>query len=499
MRSAAALLSIILLAPVSGCDASTDSRESEITSALVRVDEPQIRQRPQLVAGKYTRMALSPFDFYRGSLPIFRHDMHSGTSPVPRSRFALDVPLVPSIGDPHPENFGVLRASDGSMAIEPNDFDSADRAPFLWDVRRLTAGMALAAMLANEDSPDARARTAAERFAVARSAAEGYREAIDLVIAGRPPGRHTPDANTSAILTEAFTRSERDQARRRELLDFTVLDPNTNTRRLKRGVLDPTDTQNVYAELDARVAKSLPDAIARYRDSLVVKPPADDLRVLDAVREHGSGVASWPRVRVIVLVRGPSEDPADDRLLEVKELGDSLIAGLYPPGLYADSVTERITGTSRRAWARPDGEAFWGVTSWLGLPCQVRLESEGQKNVRLSRMVGALGTAAALRDLGFALGKIVGRVHTSGADGAENARAIRGAIDRDREGFLDEQANAAVAYAETVLSDHQAFVHALRTRGLRLGVPFDAIDLPRDDFAAALGTPPPPPPLPATP
>ncbi len=480
-------------------DSGPDAREDEIAAVLADADEPVIRARPALAAGKYALMASAPLDFMRGSLPLYRHDAREGTALLSVSRFALEVPLVPSIGDPHFENFGVLRASDATLGLEPNDFDGADDAPYLFDVRRLASSMALAALTANADDPAARTQTAGQARAIARATVVGYRTAIEHAAAGMPPERVTPTSPgaDNAIVADVFRRSDRDEAARAELGTLTTL--TGTTRRLIRGVIDPTDPQNLFADLPPAAYAALPEAIDAWRRTLVTPIPAEQLVLLDAVRELGSGVSSWPRVRVVILVRGPSDDPADDRILELKELADSGIAGLYPPGVHHDDVRLRVLETSRSAWWRPDAEPRWGVTTWLGLPAQIRAETEGQKNVRLSRMVGGRGTPAALTGLGTILGGIIGRVHSSGMDGARNAQAVYGRIVIDPEGFADEQADVAVAYAQQIVDDTVRFHRALDRRGFALGVPVEPADAPRPDFAAVLGTPPPPAPLPALP
>jgi Uncharacterized protein conserved in bacteria (DUF2252) len=485
------------VAVVVACDASSeDAREDEVVAVLAQADEPIIRARRALAAGKVARMASSPLDFMRGSLALYRHDARAGTSHLSVSRFAMDVPLVPSIGDPHVENFGTLRASDGTLALEPNDFDAADRAPYLWDVRRLASSMALAALVANADDPVARTRAAEQARAIARATALGYRAAIERAGGGAVPERVIPagPGADNAILRDVFSRSERDEAIRRELGTLTIL--SGASRRLVRGAVDPTDAQNVFVDVPATAYAALPVAIETWRRSLVVPLPAGEVVLLDAVRELGSGVSSWPRIRLVLLVRGPSDDPGDDRLLELKELADSGIAGLYPPGVHHDDIGLRVLETSRSAWARPDAEARWGISTWLGMPVQLRAETEGQKNVRLSRMVGERGTPEALAGLGSILGGIVGRIHVSGPDGVTNARAVYARIAIDPEGFLDEQADVSFAYAQQTLADQLRFRHALDRVGLGLGIPLDATDAPRPDFAALLGTPPPPAPLP---
>jgi len=487
------VLVLLLGVSIACADPPLDPREDEVTAVLAQADEPLIRGRRALTAGKYARMASSPLDFMRGALPLYRHDARAGTSQVSVSRFALDVPLVPSIGDPHFENFGALRAPDGTLGLEPNDFDAADRAPYLWDVRRLAASMALAALVANPDDAAARTRASEQARAIARATVLGYRSAIERAGTGAPPERVTVTSAgaDNPLLRDVFGRSERDEAARRELTTLTTL--HGTSRRLLRGGIDPADAQSVFADLPAAAYAGLPAAIEAWRQTLVVPVPAEELVLLDAVRELGSGVSSWPRVRVVLLVRGPTDESADDRLLELKEIADSGIAGLYPPGVHHDNVGLRILETSRSSWARPDAEPRWGVTTWIGMRCQIRSETEGQKNVRLSRMTGARGTPEALAAMGGVLGGIVGRVHTSGKDGLTNAQAVYARIAQDPEGFLEEQSDAALSGAQQMIADQLRFRHALGRFGLGLGIPFDAADAPRADFAAVLGVPPPPP------
>ena len=496
MRSSALGLTLCVALLASCGGASDDAREDEITGVMAEADEPVIRARRELAAGKYVRMVLSPIEFLRGSLPIYRHDSRAGTSLESVSDFAMDLPLVPSIGDPHIENFGALRASDDSLALEPNDFDAADQAPYLWDVRRLATSMVIAASTSNPDDPAARALATAAARDIAHATVLAYRDGVASAAAGMPLGRFTeasPGAD-SPVIADVFSRSDRDEATRAELPEFTTVLPD-GTRHFMRGGVDPTDNQSVLDDLPPAAYAALPAAIETWRQSLLVAIPPAEVTLLDAVREMGAGVSSWPRVRVLLLVRGPTDDPGDDRLLELKELTDSGIAGLYPPGIYADDVGQRILHTTRQAWGRPDGEWRWGVTTWVGLPCQIKTETEGAKNVRVSRLTDDLGTPAAISALGTALGTIVARIHTSGPDGLTNAKAIYARINIDPDRFVDEQTNAAFDYAQTTLSDAVRFRRALLRRGLALGIPFDPSDAPKPDLAALFGTPPPVPTL----
>jgi len=163
-------------------DGIEDPRAAQVVNVMAAADEPIIRARPRLAAGKYVKMAGGPYDFFRGTVPLYRSDLRTGATRYAASRFALDVPLVPSLGDPHPENFGILRAADGTPALEPNDFDASDREPYLWDVRRLAAGMALAAVVAKLGEVDAKALPAP-----AATAAAPFADVLARVLRTRPP------------------------------------------------------------------------------------------------------------------------------------------------------------------------------------------------------------------------------------------------------------------------------------------------------------------------
>lgn len=482
------LASLGLLSCLACSESADDAREAEIASTLARADQSVIRSRPQLARGKYGTMRATLHGYHRGSLAVFRHDFEGMTEGLGTSRFALDGPLVLGVGDPHFENFGVLVAADGSLAVEPNDFDSADRVPYLWDVRRLAVGMALAAEVSNPNAPAIRDAVVAEELRIARAVAEGYVEAIDELAGGAPRQRFgAPQANP--ILADALERSAGDLEEREELSKLTVVE--NGRRSLLRGAPDPAEPTEVLTDLPELVTGKLAAALRDYRATLLAAPPAEYFTILDAVRVFGRGVASLPRVRVFILVRGPSDDVADDVILEARETADSGTAGWYPPGEYYDTIGDRILVTSRGAWARPDAAPLWGVSSLLGLTLQIRWETEGQKTLRVRRLEGNLGSADVLAELAHALGRLVARVHATPLDDEpEPAKRIQSMFAEDRAGFSDEQAEVAVRYAARVKADAVLFARALDHLGPTLGVPSSAEDAPSADLAALYGTPP---------
>jgi uncharacterized protein (DUF2252 family) len=491
MKRLAALPLVMLFA----CDAGlTDARQTEVANVLEQADEAFILARPALVAGKYVLMSepQPAISFYRGTLPLYMHDWQEGKGGLVASAFELEAPLVPSIGDPHPENFGTLLAPDGTVSVEFDDFDTADRAPYLFDLRRFLAGIVLAAHFSNAGDSSATAAAVSAAWSIARAGAEGYAEGMQGAAAGHlPPRVVSPTGN--AALDALLAKGEEGAKNRDELTTDTV--QSSSGRRLVRGVLDPDDSQNVWSDLPDFAIAALQAAIDDYRTTLIAPPPAAYFTVLDAVREFGAGVASWPKLRAIVLLRGPTDDASDDVLVEMKEITDSGIAGLYPPGVYTDDVQQRDIQLSRAAWSRPDADPLWGASTWEGFPVQVRREAASNVGLKVDDLTGALGTVPVLTDLARRLGMILARVHAGTlSDQPSAAPVIWARISPNLDGFEDEQATAGVAYAEQSMSDFPRFQAALQTLGTSLGLPPDPGDAPLPDEAALLGVPATPPP-----
>jgi uncharacterized protein (DUF2252 family) len=89
---------------------------------------------PHLVTLKYERMLESPFGYFRGAVPVMAADL--GTLP--------NTGIVNQIcGDAHVRNLGAFAAPDGRLVFDINDFDETVRAPFEWDLKRLSTSLVL--------------------------------------------------------------------------------------------------------------------------------------------------------------------------------------------------------------------------------------------------------------------------------------------------------------------------------------------------------------------
>ncbi len=117
-----------------------------------------------LVPIRMARMAVSPFTFLRGAAAVMANDLGSGP----------DTGLIAQLcGDAHLSNFGLYGTPERNLVFDVNDFDETLPGPFEWDVKRLVASVAVAAL--GNGCSDEDAASAAE------ATARGYREAIEAL------------------------------------------------------------------------------------------------------------------------------------------------------------------------------------------------------------------------------------------------------------------------------------------------------------------------------
>lgn len=451
---------LVLICLTAACAPGLDTREVELVGVLARADDIALRSRPQLVEGKYARMASTLYSYYRGNLAVFRHDWENGRL----SAEALPAAMTPvwGLGDPHPENFGILLAADGSPGFEPNDFDAADRVPAIFDLRRLTLGLVLGAKEVDADPTG-----------VVQAAVRAYATTLSAHRDGQGLGR--VEAPTSPILNDLFNRSIRDANSRAELAALVTADaPN-----FRLGILDPDEPTQHLAPLPAELHAGLQALVHAEKGA------SPEWELLDAARMFGSGVSSWPRVRVLLLLEGPTAERGDELVLELKELSESPLAGWYRPALPAVDLPRRITEALRRAWSRPDADPHWFTTAWLGVPVQLRTESEGQKNTRVSRWEGARGTPEALAGFAATAASVLARVHAQTSP--EATKRLADAFEANLDAVAEVEARFARREAEAVERDWQLFQGALNRLGPRLGMHIDPRDLPTGMAALIFG------------
>src|SRR3984893_8632747 len=91
---------------------------------------------PELVPIRHHRMAVSPWNYYRGAAAVMAADLAS----QPDS--GLTVQLG---GDAHVLNFGLWATPERNLAFDLRDFDETLPGPFEWDVKRFATSLVVAA------------------------------------------------------------------------------------------------------------------------------------------------------------------------------------------------------------------------------------------------------------------------------------------------------------------------------------------------------------------
>jgi len=115
--------------------------------ALALIEDSDKDRMEKLLPVRFTRMAESPFAFFRGSAIVQAHDLQGTPSA------GLHVQCC---GDCHLMNFGGFATPERALVFDINDFDETLPGPFEWDVKRLTTSCALAARWLGLDADDAR-------------------------------------------------------------------------------------------------------------------------------------------------------------------------------------------------------------------------------------------------------------------------------------------------------------------------------------------------------
>ena len=447
----------------------------------------------ELLAGKYAKMSADPFDFMRGTSALFYADL-SRPAPDREATQFLTVPDAGSIllaGDPHPENFGAGlpgeepafgQAPDLAVGIEIDDLDGSAFGPYLLDVRRGSLGVALlASALEGCDADCVSAAVAAfagayvgEIEALSAAANGSVSSAVSSAVCTDDDGRMVADlcaasASDGALgdVLASYTTGASGASGARSLIRDEQLDD------AGKGLLALTPDE------DAQLSRLLSSWRSR---------PAD-FRELDRARRFGSGVASFPAVRYVVLWdhgadggtdsgtdSGP-ETGDDDHLVSIREVIDPP----NPPGRSAtvpvlfDSNAARIEQVAWLLWSRPDadprmaglsdGASTFKVTTWSGY-----FQGFNHSDIVEGWADGSY-EAGDLLGLAARNGRTLADSHARGltSEGRPSLAAISDDLGDDGDRFVAERVSNATTDLARSEADFQTFQRALDDFGPLLG------------------------------
>ncbi|MFF7178503.1 DUF2252 family protein [Streptomyces sp. NPDC008121] len=398
---------------------------SQRPDPLAVLQRQSVDRVAELVPLRYGRMAATPFAFLRGAAGVMAADLAA------QPHTGLTVQLC---GDAHLLNFGVYASPERALLFDVNDFDETLPGPFEWDVKRLAASVAVAA-LQNGATRAKAARaalvaTAAYRTSLRRLAGLGelavWYERIDadalvpLVRRGRTRfesglarARHRTSLQALARLTE------RDENGRRRFVDAPPL--------LHRAPdLDRVGLGKVFSDYRSSLSEERRVLLDRYR-------------FVDAARKV-VGVGSVGTRCFVLLLEGRDED--DPLVLQVKEARRSLLEEYLTPSTYAHQG-RRVVAGQRLTQAASD--IFLG---WMTGPEQRHFYWRQLRDTKGSAEVESMSPSL-LREYAALCGRALARAHARSGDRVAIAAYLGGSDVFDR-----AIADFALRYAAQNADDH---------------------------------------------
>jgi uncharacterized protein (DUF2252 family) len=396
---------------------------------------------PQLLSLRHQRMALSPWNYYRGAAAVMAADLAA----QPNS--GLQVQLG---GDAHVLNFGLWASPERNLTFDLRDFDETLPGPFEWDVKRLAASLVVAARHVG--------LTATRTDAAVQAAANAY--GVRMRRYTRMPELDIwYDAMRVDKLIDFFQPEDQGQV--------SAFIEKRKQRRTSRGALARL---TVMAEGRPRITEDPPlrvrlgdeeqndlldQLFSEYRLTLQEDRRAlfDRFTEVDAVRQV-VGVGSVGMRVYLVLLEGRSG--ADPLFLQVKQADQSVYEAHTHPSSH-DHHGARVVNGKRLVQSATDIFVGWG--SLYGRDYYVR-QFRDMKIVPRVELIGPR-----LVEFATACGKALARAHARTGDPV----AIDAYIGKGR-AFTAGISEFARLYADQNERDHAQLVKGL-ARGAIPSVP----------------------------
>jgi uncharacterized protein (DUF2252 family) len=396
---------------------------------------------PALVEMKYQLMAVSPFGYFRGAVPVMAYDFSLGGNTGIVSQLC---------GDAHVRNLGAFAGPDGRLEFDINDFDETIAGPFEWDVKRMATSLVLAGRGAGAKNVDCREaatvflekyRTTILAFArmpvleVARFKVHRLRSVSTVGGILRMAERATP-MHTLLMLTEREGAAKKSKTERKTERAFKTVPPNL-TRVTGAVVEKVVGSLGTYAESLLRERRHF---LTQYR-------PLDV-----AFKVVGTGSVGL-RDYCVYMEGNGARDPL---FLQIKEE----VVSAYAPYVGRESGGPNRRGNFHQGRRVVEGsramqlqsDPFLGWTTMEGRDYLVRQLNDHKASIQVEDLKGA-----GLLEYAEVCGELLARGHARSGDAAMLA------------GYLGPSArfdNAvvafAVAYANQTEADWEELVRSLK-------------------------------------
>jgi uncharacterized protein (DUF2252 family) len=425
---------------------SDQSRADFISDVLTREFGDLMALDPAAFRRKFRKMAASPFAFYRGSASLFYADQ-TGTY---RDDTFLDARTsrVWIHGDLHAENFGTYMNSSGQLVFNVNDFDEAYVGPFIWDLKRFCASLALIGY--------SKALSDQVISELVGTFARGYLTELRALAAGGDDAIGSITLDNSAGVLRRVLQEARLNTRVDMLAGQTVIDDYERRFALGDGVYD----------VDEATAATVLAAFDDYLPTLPSHGNAVSTTIKDIKLRKGVGIGSAGLPSYNLLLEGHTQALENDVIIYMKQAQVPAVARWIDDERvrsYFRHQGHRTAESQRALQAYAD--------AWLGY---TELDGVGQLVAEVSPYAADLDWADVnepeeLTGVVADLGRAVARMHSVADDESSHdlvdfstEEAIVAAVDKDEAGFLTLLVDFAHRYGDQAREDHQDFVDLFR-------------------------------------
>ena len=253
---------------------------------------------------KYTKMAMSPFIFYRGTAHLFWMDFEWDWRLTIFGSYKTRSWLN---ADCHTDNFGAFSEDGVGIVYGLNDFDESVVADYQYDLWRLAVSLVLVT-----DQNGGFSRKNLDK--ILDSLASGYLKGL-LKFAGNNKADkevHT-SKNTTGELKKFLLKTEKKESRGKMLEKWTT----TNKKGQEVFDFKNPKLKRITAPLRAKIIRG----IARYVKTIKgdMEFGTNYFKVLDVAKRMSAGTGSLGVDRYYVLVEGNTSEANDNIILDVKE------------------------------------------------------------------------------------------------------------------------------------------------------------------------------------
>lgn len=394
------------------------------------------RRIAKLVPIKMARMAVSPFSYFRGSVPVMAADM----SATPSTEIPVQI-----CGDAHMRNLGAYAGPDGRLIFDINDFDETIRAPWEWDLRRLAASLVLAGREAGNADTHCRDavlacagtyRTKMTEFS-RMTCLDVHKYRIHRQFVGKPG---------SSVLERAERATPR-----HTLLKLTT--KRGNSRAFK-------EVKPILTHLHGSSRRAVLNALSPYRESL----PGCSQQALDfyhpadvAFKIVGTGSVGTHDYIVMCLAGNCCRDPL---FLQIKEALQSSYAPYVKTPEARMHQGQRVVHGQRMMQVQSDIMLGW--TSIAGSDYLVRQLSDHKGSVCADDLKGS-----GLVEYATTCGEVLAKGHARSGDPAVLAGYLGSGERWDK-----ALSKFAISYADQSTKDYEDFKKAIKAGKIRCGQPY---------------------------